>query len=406
MLYLAGTSISFFLALILFGKKNKNLADKILAAWLSIIGIHLFFFYCGITDIIFLYPWLLGIHLPIPLLHGPCLYLYVLAQTGHLQKWTFKSLVHFIPALLNYVYLIHFFLLPASDKISVYKNSGQGYETYLAINSIAIALSGIGYVISTAILLRQHRKAILNEFSSTIKIDLAWIQKLIYGIAAIWLLVIFGNDVLIFTAAVLFVLFIGYFGIKQEGIFSATVYEEDANKTQANQAPVQKKDKHLDNISVEPIAKPDEIFVTDTQNDVTGGAKKKYSKSGLTDGEAKEIHETLILFMRTEKCYKQSDLTLNQLAKKLATHPNHLSQVINQFEQTNFYDYINTLRVEDLKERMVLPENQKYTLLSLALDSGFNSKSTFNKYFRKVTGLSPSEYMDSVQIQKKPSPDI
>ena len=102
--------------------------------------------------------------------------------------------------------------------------------------------------------------------------------------------------------------------------------------------------------------------------------------------------------MIDEKSFKDLDLTLTLLAKRLNVHPNHLSQVINTYEQKNFYDYINWLRVEEFKSLVVRPESQQYTLLSLAHECGFNSKTTFNRNFKKVTGLSPSEYLSKAEI--------
>jgi AraC-like DNA-binding protein len=82
---------------------------------------------------------------------------------------------------------------------------------------------------------------------------------------------------------------------------------------------------------------------------------------------------------------------------RLNTQPNYLSQVINEKEGKIFYDYINTIRIEEFKRLAVLPESRKYTLLALAEQCGFNSKSSFNRYFKKVTGQSPSEFMKTVR---------
>lgn len=101
--------------------------------------------------------------------------------------------------------------------------------------------------------------------------------------------------------------------------------------------------------------------------------------------------------MNTEKLFKESDLTLSQLANRLHTHPNYLSQVINDKENKNFFDYINTLRTQEFIAVISDINNQKYTLLSLAYECGFNSKSSFNKYFRKTTGQSPSEYLKGIK---------
>ena len=87
------------------------------------------------------------------------------------------------------------------------------------------------------------------------------------------------------------------------------------------------------------------------------------------------------------------ELTLTELAKALDVHPHYLSQAINTFEGKTFYDYVNTLRVEEFKRLVALPESKKYTLLALALDCGFNSKTSFNRNFKSVTGLAPSEYL-------------
>ena len=97
--------------------------------------------------------------------------------------------------------------------------------------------------------------------------------------------------------------------------------------------------------------------------------------------------------MQKEKLYKNSELTLADLSQKLNVHPNVLSQVINSAEQKNFYDYVNHLRVEEFKTIILLPENQKFTLLSIAFECGFNSKTAFNRNFKKATGFSPSEYL-------------
>ena len=104
--------------------------------------------------------------------------------------------------------------------------------------------------------------------------------------------------------------------------------------------------------------------------------------------------------MNTEKLFKENDLTLAQLASRLNTHPNYLSQVINDKENKSFFDYINTLRTKEFIEIVSNADNQKYTLMGLAFECGFNSKSSFNKYFKKITGKSPSEYLDLLRAEK------
>jgi AraC-like DNA-binding protein len=127
--------------------------------------------------------------------------------------------------------------------------------------------------------------------------------------------------------------------------------------------------------------------------------KPKYERSGLQPEVAERIHNDLGRLMLSEKTYRESELTLAGLADLLDVHPNNLSQVINSYENKNFYDYINQLRVEDFKHIVHLPKNRQFTLLSLAFEAGFNSKTAFNRNFKKVTGLSPSAYLKEERIE-------
>jgi len=105
-----------------------------------------------------------------------------------------------------------------------------------------------------------------------------------------------------------------------------------------------------------------------------------------------KIYDSLNQLMTKESLFNQNNITLTDLAKHLKIHPNHLSQVINEKEQKIFYHYINGLRIKEFIRLAALPENKKYTLLSLAYECGFNSKSTFNKHFKGNTGKTPTEY--------------
>ena len=370
MIYIVGVIITFFLAFILLSKSNKTNADKVLFFWLIGIGINLSLYYLIFSEKYWQYPYLLGFSLPLPLIHGPFLYLYTASATNQLKKWKIE-LLHFLPVIISFFSLFNFLQLPNETKILVFKNEGRGYETLLIFTLIAIICSGIINVIWSLLLLKKHKKNILNQFSYSEKINLAWLRYLIYGIGLIWIFIILGNDKLIYTVVVLFVIFIGYFGINQVGIFT-------------------KKNQLIDNKSIiqNEINQPfdDEI--------IKENKPSKYLKSGLNQEAAFEIYEVLKTRMTKEQLYVNSELTLVELAQILDVYPNNLSQVINTFEQKNFYDYINTKRVELFLKLVAIPENKKYTILSLAFECGFNSKSSFNKYFKKVTNMTPSEYLN------------
>ncbi len=386
MLYLFGISICFFLNLLLLSKKNKTKADKILLLWLLTAGAHLVLYYMRMQASNPAYAFLLGVEIPFPLLHGPLLFLYTAAMTNQEPKG-YKWLFHFIVPAVAFLSLVPFILLPGADKIMVYKNNGAGYGIHSFINLMAVYVSGIFYIIWSVLLLKKHTHNIENQFSDTDKINLNWLRYLVYGMAVIWAVVLIGNDELIFGTVVVFVLLLGFFGIKQVGIFSP-----------ANQQKLNTNGQQQPEMLPASNAVLEKSSFTEKNNVVTeemyaDTVKKKYSKSGLTNEQAALISKELNRLMEKEKLFTESELTLAELAGRLNIHPNYLSQVINEKEETNFYDYINTLRIEEYKKLVLMPENKKYTILTLAYECGFNSKSSFNRYFKKVTGVSPSEYM-------------
>ncbi len=97
-------------------------------------------------------------------------------------------------------------------------------------------------------------------------------------------------------------------------------------------------------------------------------------------------------YMKNQKPYINPKLTLNDLAEKLKIHPNTLSKVINDGFEKNFFDLINSYRVEEFKKRMSVPQFKTYTLLAIAFEVGFNSKTAFNRSFKKLTNQTPKEY--------------
>jgi AraC-like DNA-binding protein len=112
----------------------------------------------------------------------------------------------------------------------------------------------------------------------------------------------------------------------------------------------------------------------------------------LEDTESKKILNRLTLFMKEEKPFLDSDISLITLADSLGVHPKTLSFVINAHIHKNFNHYINDCRIEEVKKRLDDKAYDHFKMLSIAFDCGFNSKSTFNLAFKKATGISPSEY--------------
>ena len=100
--------------------------------------------------------------------------------------------------------------------------------------------------------------------------------------------------------------------------------------------------------------------------------------------------------MDTEKPYLNGKLSLKQVATDLEISTNYLSQVINENMDMNFFDFVNGYRVEMVKEMIKDPSTKNFTLLAIAYDCGFNSKSSFNSIFKKHTGVTPSQFQQSI----------
>jgi steroid delta-isomerase-like uncharacterized protein len=122
-----------------------------------------------------------------------------------------------------------------------------------------------------------------------------------------------------------------------------------------------------------------------------GGHVSRYSKSGLSETEARHLRDHLLAVMREERPFLDPDLTLAQLAHHLGVSTNHLSQVINSQCQQSFWELLTQYRVEEAKRR--LREAGPGDVLQVAMDAGFRSKSAFYTAFKRHTRMTPREYL-------------
>ena len=130
------------------------------------------------------------------------------------------------------------------------------------------------------------------------------------------------------------------------------------------------------------------IYETETPKEVPG------VKSALLDpGTTADFTDRLMVHISTHKPYLDPDLSLRDLAKQIDIHPNHLSWILNQSIGKNFNEFINQFRIEAFKSIAVELENKKLSIEGMAYESGFNSKTVFNTFFKKETGMTPSQYL-------------
>lgn len=365
MIFIIGLIVAVFAEFLLISKKDKTRADKILIVWMIALTCHLFIFYIHYIQEIYNYPFLLGIGLLFPLLHALFLYFYVGTMTNQITKNRKIWALHFIPTVIVFVYLFStFFILPSEEKIAFYQNERDtSFRFFIMV--LVINIIGLLYILWSSWLLVKHKRNILEQFSNLEKINLKWLLFLTVGIGVVFLVALFGfSNYYLFATMAAFISLIAFFGLRQGIIFSTSVRE------------------------VENHSKPVREVADNTESE----DKVKYEKSSLTKQQSQMYLASLNELMDKDKLYLESKITLKEISDRLEISTNFLSQVINENLNQNFYDFINSHRIEGFKKRLKEDKSKKLTLLAHAYESGYNSKSTFNESFKKFTGQTPSQY--------------
>lgn len=130
-----------------------------------------------------------------------------------------------------------------------------------------------------------------------------------------------------------------------------------------------------------------------------GETREKYKTSALLPETVQQVLPKLNKLLDQEKVYLDPELTLKKLAAQLNVHYNHLSQIINEHLGKSFNDYINSYRIEEAKRKLQDPAEARKTVLEIAYDTGFYSKSVFNTAFKKFTGMTPTQYKKNTSAE-------
>lgn len=367
-IFLIATFNAIFFAILIFHKK-KALHDNILIFWLIYLGLYTGA-YAFLSNILFTdFHLLSASFISLLLLHGPFLYFYISALVEEKYKFHVYSLLHFIPFILFNLYIyIASFTPDLSERIRLdHVESEHSTPFIFVLFLILTALSGPVYFILSFNLFKKLDINIFNNFSASENINLDWLRKLVYTFGAVWtILIVFAtlHHVLhlfswifctdgLFLSLSVFIILIGYFGLSQKEIF---IHYPDQN--------------------IEYITK----------------SKVKYANVLLKEDEAEQYANKIKHYMIMEKPYLDANLTLSDLATKLQIPSQTLSRIINEKFELNFFEFINQYRVEEVKSKISEPEFDHLSLLGIAFDCGFNTKSAFNRVFKKMTGVTPSEY--------------
>jgi len=348
----------------------------------------------------------MGIHVGFPLLYGPFLFFYVDSLTNNREKFPKVYLLHFIPFLIVLVALIPFFMQSAEIKLRII-NGLENYSRKYIFIIVMQLISGPVYVVWILLLLKKHEKNIGIHFSFTEKIELKWLKSLTLGLAGIWLVILivyaiwdlfnlqipFERELIIYTAMTVFVFVTGYKGLKQSPVFlnsfDKNIYS-DLDKKNAQFTIYDKTKKE----SGQKVSKPDTYSFTNYDS-----KKTKESKKEDTDKEMQQNIDKLLLYMKEKKPYLEDKLMLSNVASAINIPHYKLTKIFNEKLKKNFFNFVNSYRVKEVKEMLLDAKNDHFTILAIAYECGFSSKASFNRIFKQLTNMTPSEYQKNCQVE-------
>lgn len=367
-----GIVVNTIILLLLIKSKTKESPQRLLLLFFSITLLYIIHGYAQIHKLKFLFLTTFVFNEIIEVFTGPLIFVYIKSLFEEKTKLIRKYYVHFIPTLLYALCVSIPFLISIIKKGFIF-----GYLKVLNDHSdliaIVLMLYFIFYTIFSLKLFYRYKSAMKFNFSNISENDFGWVKRMLIGILMILCLDItltmyelvveklnFETKYLTFISVITFMGYLGYYGVKQSKILL-----------------------------------PDFLINTPIKTDKEG--KKNEYLSGINDEELYDLKLSLEHIMSIEKKYLDEDLTLSMLANTISISDKKLSAFLNQYLKTTFYDYVNKYRVASVKEKMKSSEYNNITLLGIAYESGFKSKTSFNRIFKKETGLSPSQFKSSFQ---------
>lgn len=338
-------------------KRGNRLANKLLAGLTLSIAIIVTGAVLLTTNYVFVYPHLSRVHHPFVFLAGPLLFLYIRTITAGTARLKKKDLLHFVPSLFVLAYLLPYFFQSRDDKakflVAEFYQESLGQWYYIR-SSIFIVQFLVYLILVVAMLVRYSKKSKAvsapDQQNVRFKVRFFAIASIILWLGALLRLIIDPSattNLLVPLGASIVVYAMGYLEMSKPEIAS--------------------------NSTSQPPA-------------------KKYEKSTLTAERQERYRNRLLQYMKDEKPFRDGELTVQKLADQLSIPSYYLSQTINERLGQTFSDFINSYRVEEAKERLLDPSFEHLSILGIAVEVGFNSKSSFNAVFKKHTDMTPSEF--------------
>lgn len=362
-----------FLAALLFSQKQKSLSDHILGSFFLLYAFNFALSYVEFYNRTqgFPYPFFINTAPPLILLHGPALWFYIKSLTD--QNFRFKPLylLHFLPFLVMLAELwINFYSQPAQTRIELVAQGTVTDKLPYKIFVVAIAISTLGYFSWGLLMLRRYTRKIKTYFSDIENIDLSWLKillkaaLLVYGIInAVYIIDLFVTvapfgalQLASFTLGAIYIVVLGFFGLRQGNLFETQKINLNLEQALANQ---------------------------------------ENHKQNTPSREEQFIHR-LLDHMKEQKPYLDPEFNLAKLSDQLDVTPEYLSKILNTHLNRSFFDFVNRYRTDEFKQRCREEDSANLTLMGIAYECGFNSKATFNRVFKNLTGVTPGEYVKSV----------
>lgn len=368
---------AFILGLMLYARKASIRANSFLVVLLVLLGGSCLLYSFHSYEFYTTFPHFIRLDWGIPLLFGPLLYFFILKITHPTFAFQHEDLKHLFPYILNLVVLLPFFIQSGEEKIQILDyftaslTAGtDAYRVYYFLLRIAFIVSGLYYTNQSLQVINHFQNQLLTEFSAVEEKKMQWLKELIYAFFFLFTLLILIN---------LLVLDDQYLSFNYEVFFyigiAVLVYLMTFKSM--NQVPLN--------------------FQFDYKSSPT---KDTIDSENLNTAKASELGQKLLAFMEKEKPYLDNNLSATQLANLMGISRHQLSNLLNKEIGKNFYDFINEYRIEAFIEKLNQPKFAHLTILGMALEAGFSSKSSFNTVFKKMKGVTPTQFQ---KIHKKNS---
>jgi AraC-like DNA-binding protein len=372
------------LVIALFFSRANRKANQFLALFVLLLSFNCLFEAIESTSIYNRFPILIRIRWGNTLLFGPLIFLYVRALINH----RFQIVLHFIPFFIAKLALIPFYMLSAEEKILSLNMantsttvSDDWYSIYFfPIISLFGFLQILFYLWQISKDLKMYDQQLFRWFSNVENIHLNWLKHSVWGLSVLTI--------------------VSFFYLLGELLLSSHIRHMGAYGGFALVLLIYA-------ISYKAISQPDilslfqnEKKISDTPKDMNDQVTDSLGKAEETEASIKTeslLSRNLKDLMEREKLYLNEKLSGKETAETLGISRHQLSEVLNNEQETNFYNFINHYRVEACKQKMANPKFGHYTLLALALECGFNSKTTFNTVFKKDTGMTPRQFKKTLQ---------